>query len=164
MTVATDLQPFLFQRRSWPAHPRHLAPMRAELRCWLESSDLDEDLVDDLVMAMSEAASNAIEHAYRPITAQSNVELTLLLDQDDIDIEIVDHGRWQPPATHDTGRGRGIAVIQHLVEAVIIHFDVAGTRVTLHHPIPARSAVMGPDVDPNGVDGRDDPGETLISA
>jgi anti-sigma regulatory factor (Ser/Thr protein kinase) len=136
VTVPTELQQFLYQHRSWPADPRSLAPMRAEVRGWLESSHLGEDLVDDLVMAVSEAASNAMEHAYWPITAQSTVELTLLLDEGDINIDIIDHGRWRPPATHDTGRGRGISVIKGLVHSAVIRSDLGGTRVMLHHPSP----------------------------
>jgi anti-sigma regulatory factor (Ser/Thr protein kinase) len=135
VTVPTELEPFLYQHRSWPADPRSLAPIRAEVRRWLESSHLGEDLVDDLVMAVSEAASNAVEHAYRPITAQSTVELTLLLDQGDINIDIVDHGCWRPPATHDTGRGRGISVIKGLVDSAVVRIDPGGTRVMLHQPL-----------------------------
>ena len=164
MVAAAELQSFLYEHRSWPADPRQLGPMRAEVRGWLESSHLGEDLVDDLVMAVSEAVSNAVEHAYRPITAQSTVDLTVLLDQGNVDIEIVDHGRWQLPAARDTGRGRGIALIQRMVDSVVIHFDTAGTRVMLHHPVSARRGVTGTDVDRHNVKGCDGGREALISA
>jgi hypothetical protein len=48
-----------FARRIWPAESRWLGPIRAELRGWLEPLALTEDDVDDVVLAVNEAASNS---------------------------------------------------------------------------------------------------------
>ena len=69
-------EPLEFVHRIWPAHPRHLAPIRAEVRRWLVPLALAGDAEDDLVLAVSEAASNCIEHAYRPATDQDTIEVT----------------------------------------------------------------------------------------
>jgi len=42
-----------------PAESRWLGPIRAELRGWLEPLALTEDDVDDVVLAVNEAASNS---------------------------------------------------------------------------------------------------------
>jgi hypothetical protein len=68
------------------------------------------------------------------------------------------------PATDDTRRGRGIALIKRLVQSVIIHVDVTGTRVMLHHPLPTQDAIIDHETDPHDVDESIDPEETLISA
>jgi Histidine kinase-like ATPase domain len=50
--------------------------MRAEVRRWLAPLALTGDAEDDLVLAVSEAATNCVEHAYIPATADDTVELT----------------------------------------------------------------------------------------
>jgi hypothetical protein len=51
-------------RRSWPAHPRWLAQLRAEVRTWLAALGFLRDTAEDIVLAANEAAANAIDHAY----------------------------------------------------------------------------------------------------
>ena len=69
-------EPAEFVHQVWPAHSRELAPMRAEVRRWLAPLALTGDAEDDLVLAVSEAAANCVEHAYIPATADDTVELT----------------------------------------------------------------------------------------
>ncbi|HSU08009.1 MAG TPA: ATP-binding protein [Pseudonocardia sp.] len=62
--------------RSWPAYPRHLAALRAEVRRWLAPLALPGDAKNDLLLAVNEAGSNCIEHAYAPAIVDGTVELT----------------------------------------------------------------------------------------
>src|SRR5688500_8138965 len=87
-----------FVRRSWPAHACQLAPIRAEIRRWLIPLDLSDDAEQAFVVAVNEAASNAVKHAYAPATTDDVVELTFWTEDQIVCIEIVDHGQWQPPA------------------------------------------------------------------
>ena len=134
--VAPRGEPCEFVHRSWPAHPRQLAPLRAEVRCWLTPFTLPDDAEDDLVLAVSEAASNSVEHAYVPPTADDTVELTFWTEARAIYVVIVDHGRWRTPSDQPTRRGRGIEIMQRLIPVVLIHYDRRGTRVLLSHPLP----------------------------
>jgi serine/threonine-protein kinase RsbW len=125
-----------FVHRSWPAYPRHLAALRAEVRRWLAPLALPGDAKNDLLLAVNEAASNCIEHAYAPVTVDGTVELTFWTEPGSVCVEIVDHGRWRTPCGQPTGRGRGIAIMQRLIPVVLIHYDNRGTRVLLSHPLP----------------------------
>src|SRR5436190_24194051 len=118
-----------FAHRSWPAHPRQLAPIRAETRRWLAHLNVSDDVEQDVVLAVNEAASNAMEHAYAPTSAGDIVETTFWTEEETVCIEIVDHGRWQPPNGTSGGRGRGIAMMNQLMQTVLIHYDIRGTRV-----------------------------------
>ena len=129
-------EPSEFAHRSWHAHPRQLAPLRAEVRRWLAPFALTEDDEDDLVLAVSEAASNSVEHAYTPPTADDTVELTFWTEHHALCVDIVDHGHWRTPSGQPTGRGRGIQIMQRLVAFVLIHHDNRGTRVHFRHPLP----------------------------
>ena len=85
----------------------------------------------DLVLAVNEAASNVIDHAYRTPGHRAVIELFFWTEPGALLLEVVDHGHWRAPGSHATGRGRGIEIMQYLVEAVLIHHDTRGTRVLL---------------------------------
>ena len=124
-----------FVHRSWPADPQQLAVIRRELSGWLAPLNLTEIEVADVVLAVDEAAANAVRHAYGPDEA-GVVELTLWTENDTLCIEVVDHGSWRPPADQPREGGRGIPLMSHMAESVLIRFDDRGSRVLLRHRIP----------------------------
>lgn len=162
-TTERGLQPprSEFVHRTWPADPSHLAAVRAEARHFLAPLALTEDAQQDLVLAVSEAATNAIEHAYMPVLAGDIMELTCWTEPHTVFIEVTDHGRWLAPSRGPAGRGRGIAIMQRLVWSVLIHFDARGTRVLLSHPLPGEARTVPKDfpqptslhVEPSTADG-----------
>jgi serine/threonine-protein kinase RsbW len=124
-----------FVHRSWPADPHQLAVIRRQLSGWLAPLALTENEVADVVLAVDEAAANAVRHAYGPDEA-GVVELTLWTESGTLCIEVVDHGSWRPPADRPAEGGRGIPLMCHMSESVLIHFDDRGSRVLLRHRIP----------------------------
>ena len=124
-----------FVHRSWPADPEQLSVIRRELSGWLAPLALTEDETADVVLAVDEAAANAVRHAYGPDEA-GIVELTLWTEAGTLCIEVVDHGSWRPPAERPAEGGRGIPLMSHMSESVLIHFDHRGSRVLLRHRIP----------------------------
>ena len=92
------------------------------------------------MLAVDEAAANAVLHAYGP-DESGVVELTLWTEHgpDEADatlsIEIVDHGHWRPPGEPHVGGGRGIPLMSNVVESVLIHYDDRGSRVLLRMPV-----------------------------
>jgi len=82
--IAVRGEPSEFVRRSWQAHPDQLASLRAEVRRWLTPFPFTDDAEDDLVLAVNEAASNSVEHAYTSMTADGSVEVTFWTESDAI--------------------------------------------------------------------------------
>jgi anti-sigma regulatory factor (Ser/Thr protein kinase) len=131
--------PVAFVRRTWSADAGQLGSIRSEVRGWLGSLGVIEDGASDVVFAVSEAASNAVEHAYGRPAADDIVELTFWTEGAALCIEVVDHGRWRPPASSElSGRGRGIPMMRELMDSVLISYDGRGTRVLLRHVLPVR--------------------------
>jgi anti-sigma regulatory factor (Ser/Thr protein kinase) len=129
-----------FVHRSWPADPAQLSVIRHELARWLAPLDLTEDETADVVLAVDEAAANAVRHAYGPGTS-GVVELTLWTEPGTLCVEVVDHGSWRPPAAPvplggGADRGRGIPLMSTMADAVLIHYDTRGSRVLLRHRVP----------------------------
>jgi len=133
-----------FVHRRWPADPAQLSVIRRELARWLAPLSLTDDETADVVLAVDEAAANAVRHAYGPDESGS-VDLTLWTETDtDADagartlcIEVVDHGSWQPPSDRPTEGGRGISLMNTMSESVLIRYDGRGSRVLLRHRIAA---------------------------
>jgi|SRR4051794_23977343 len=91
------LDTLVFASRSWTADARQLAPIRTQVRGWLAPLVLPGDAEDDIVVAVSEAATNCVEHAYPAGTSGGTVELTFWTEAPYLCLEIVDHGTWRPP-------------------------------------------------------------------
>jgi serine/threonine-protein kinase RsbW len=130
-----------FVHRSWPADPDQLVLIRRELAGWLAPLALTETETADVVLAVDEAAANAVRHAYGP-DESGVVELTLWTEPGSLSIEIVDHGSWRPPVDEPTEGGRGIPLMSTMSESVLIHYDDRGSRVLLRHRIPTGAPVQ----------------------
>ncbi len=123
---------------------------RRALTAWLEPLDLDPDDVDNLLMAVSEALSNALEHAYPrgdgdTAAAAAPVTLDASLGADGVlRASVGDRGRWRRPPEHPGNRGRGLQMMRMLVDAVVLENDRpgGGTCVVLSQR-PTRPAVFG---------------------
>ena len=118
-----------------PADPESSPLVRRLLARWLRQHGANEDEVYDLLVASSEAAANAIEHAYSPGTA--TFEIAANVDDDTIVVTVCDKGHWREPRGRE--RGRGIGLMKALIESVDVQSSPDGTKVTLVHPL-ARAA------------------------
>jgi anti-sigma regulatory factor (Ser/Thr protein kinase) len=110
------------------AEPSQLAVLRDELRPWLRSQGLDDATCHDVIVAVDEAASNAVEHPRDPQSAMFRVEGHV--DGDELVIRISDSGRWREQ-TSPTDRGRGLFFMRELMSDVEIREGDGGTEVVL---------------------------------
>lgn len=124
-----------FVHRSWPADPAQLSVIRHQLSDWLAPLRLTEEETADVVLAVDEAAANAVRHAYGD-DESGVVELTLWTEPGTLSIEVVDHGSWRPPQEQPAVGGRGIPLMSTMAESVLIRYDERGSRVLLRHRIP----------------------------
>lgn len=129
--------PVEYVHRSWPATPRQLSVIRHLVCGWLYPLGLNVEETADLVLAVDEAVSNAVEHAYGG-GEHGTVELMLWTEPGTLCIEVVDHGTWKTPPAKIPYRGRGIHVMRSLADSVLIHFDGRGTRVLLRRRLPRK--------------------------
>jgi anti-anti-sigma factor len=123
--------------RSMPADAECLAPMRRVIAEWAARCGLGEDGTTDLQLAVGEAVTNAVEHAYTsgPEPTGDAVALSLELQPDGaVAVRVADHGRWRPPSEDPGYRGRGLALIRELAEDVEVMPADDGTEVWFRMP------------------------------
>jgi anti-sigma regulatory factor (Ser/Thr protein kinase) len=112
------------------ATPAVLSGLRRTLTDWLRRAAVPTEPADNLVLAVNEAAANAVEHAYppdRPGTLEVAVELTDGI----VRARVTDAGRWQRPDGVDAIRGRGLLIMRECVDELSIDRTARGTSVVL---------------------------------
>lgn len=136
----------------FPATPAHLGEVRRAVRAGLHGRVLDQDL-DDLLLALNEATTNAVLHG----SGGGRVEVTVRLDQGWAEMTVLDRGpddRHTAASREDGGEGvdpadavhpddgdegdattaisgRGLWLMGRLVDEVRLEQVKPGTRVTL---------------------------------
>jgi anti-sigma regulatory factor (Ser/Thr protein kinase) len=123
-------------RTTWPAQPEALVAIRRLLRRWLRARGASEDELHDILVACQEACANAVEHAYGP--GHAHFEVGAEDRAGTIRIAVSDRGRWRAP--RGTHRGRGLLLMQSLMESVDVDHGPAGTVVVLERTLGARDA------------------------
>ena len=71
--------------------PKLLTSIRSLVRGWVQSWEVDEKTAHDVVLAVDEACTNAIRHAYEG-RSDGAVELILHAEPDHLEIQVSDQG------------------------------------------------------------------------
>jgi anti-anti-sigma factor len=127
------------------AEPQHLAPLRRALSRWLAETGANRGETDDIVLAISEAAANAVLHAYGP--EDGSFEILANANGGMIDVSVRDRGRWRFRGP-DEG-GRGIRLMRALVDSVDIVSGPSGTEVKLRRRLGRPLGDSFPETEPS---------------
>jgi anti-sigma regulatory factor (Ser/Thr protein kinase) len=114
-----------------PALPESLRDIRVAMRRWLSAIDAAAPrTVADLLVAVGEACTNAIEYAYGPDGGTVTVHLEL--QPPDVLATVCDTGQWRPPPTANReNRGRGTRFMRNCSDDLRIDHGPTGTNVVI---------------------------------
>jgi len=125
-------------RRTYTVDAAIPSVVRQELRSWLDERGWPVAEAEEVVLAMSEAVTNVVEHAYRHIDASryGQVEITAHLRSNPdrsrrVIIDVRDHGRWRAVPRDPGNRGRGLAIIRACTDRLDITHGPSGTAVRM---------------------------------
>ncbi len=109
--------------------PKLLGSIRSLVRSWVDSWDVDVKTADEVVLAIDEACTNAIRHAYEG-RCDGSLELTLHAAEEHLEFQVSDTGvscpaesterrPLQPPDVDDLEPGGlGIQLIHKVFDEV----------------------------------------------
>ena len=115
-----------------PADVDSIPSLRRVLARWLREAAASSREIEEITLACSEACANAIEHAYAPGPAALEVNASVS-EEREIVISVRDSGSWRP--ARGAHRGRGMVLMQGLMESVDVDTGDAGTSVRLSRRI-----------------------------
>jgi PAS domain S-box-containing protein len=119
-----------------PAEPGSLHGLRRRLARFLHATGASDAEQYELTLTICEAAGNAIEHAYGPGDATFEVEVTFASGE--LVATVRDRGSWRDKRGEH--RGRGLAIIEQLMDDVEVAAQDDGTVVTMRRRLAAARA------------------------
>ena len=125
-----------------PASPKYVSMVRKRVVQLVADVGFSVDAADEIAVAVSEAVSNAIEHAQPD--GDAFVDVRCRADSERVQVIVADHGKcqWDPagvPPESDpvdefdilSHRGRGLAAMRAFMDDVTFYVTPAGTEVHL---------------------------------
>ena len=114
------------EQKDFAVSSSSLKEVRSFSRKVFEKLDIDQDLKDELVLAIAEAAQNIVKHAYQGQDTEDKMEIKISLDKGQLEIGFFDKGR---PVDKENIRhrniddikpgGLGTYFIQQIMDAVV---------------------------------------------
>ena len=116
-------------RITLPAHPDSLGLLRHVVRGFRDAYAVSPTTMDDIVLAVSEAAANAALHAYD--AKPGTMTLVARVEDDRLHVLVRDHGRGIEPAATTPVLGHGLSLMTHVAQTIEVVGSAAGTDVLM---------------------------------
>src|SRR3954452_20088264 len=114
-----------------PARPENVSVIRHVLGAFAEALRLPDDLVEDLRLAVTEACTNVVRHAYPP-EVPGTVEISIVPTEDQVSVVVADSGRGIGSSSDTTGPGLGLPLIAAIADVVELQpVPGGGSRVAM---------------------------------
>jgi anti-sigma regulatory factor (Ser/Thr protein kinase) len=124
--------------QSWPAVPESVGAARAAVTEFARALGAAQDALMAMRLAVSEAVTNAVLHAYLDAPEPGGVHLRAGRDTDGIWVEVADDGRGMLPRADSPGGGLGLPLIAQMTAAFAIdRAEGGGVKLRMHFGGPA---------------------------
>jgi serine/threonine-protein kinase RsbW len=106
-------------RLTLPARPENVAVVRHVLGAFAEALQLPDPVIEDMRLAVTEACTNVVRHAYAD-GDPGPVEILIRPEGDALLVIVSDQGRGLGPSQDTTGPGLGLPLIAALAHSLEI--------------------------------------------
>jgi serine/threonine-protein kinase RsbW/stage II sporulation protein AB (anti-sigma F factor) len=121
--------------RTLPAVPSTVTMLRGEVAAFVTAAGLGEPLLSGVKLAVSEAVTNAVMHAYVDASQPGDVRLLACVDGDSVYVTVSDDGCGIVPRLDSPGLGVGLPFIANAADTLDIGHSAAGgteLRMSFH--------------------------------
>jgi anti-sigma regulatory factor (Ser/Thr protein kinase) len=118
-------------RLTLPARPENVAVVRHVLGAFAEALTLPDSVIEDMRLAVTEACTNVVRHAYAD-GEPGPVEILIRPVGDTLQVIVSDEGRGLGPSADSSGPGLGLPLIAALAHSLEIEpAGHAGSRLRM---------------------------------
>jgi anti-sigma regulatory factor (Ser/Thr protein kinase) len=118
-------------RWTFPAAPAEVGALRDRVARLAASAGLEPGRIAGLQLAVTEAVTNAVRHAYAG-RAAGHVTVELTVGEDDVTVSVSDEGGGLRPRPDSPGLGLGLPLMTRLAdELAVVERPGGGTEVRL---------------------------------
>jgi serine/threonine-protein kinase RsbW len=129
-------------RLTLPARPENVAVIRHVVGALSEALDLPDAVTEDVRLAVTEACTNVVRHAYRH--EGGSIDVAVHAQERALDVTVADTGRGIEPSPDTSGPGLGLALIAALADSLEVERSAgAGSRLTMSFPRSRATAAIG---------------------
>lgn len=116
----------------YPAESASVARVRDGIRAFVAHATVAPRTLDDIQLAVSEAANNVVLHAYTNADAPGDIGIDADFDGDDLVVSVTDTGSGLRARTDSPGLGLGLAIIGGVADNVeMLRGDGGGLRIVM---------------------------------
>ena len=128
-------------RLTVPARPENVAVIRHVLGALAEALALPPALIDDMRLAVTEACTNVVRHAYE---GEGTIDVVVRPKGDELEVIVADEGRGLGPSPDTAGPGLGLPLIAALADTLEIERDrSSGSRLVMRFLRARTAPAMG---------------------
>ena len=116
-----------------PAEAASVPMLRHEVVGLVTGADVCHERTEDIRLAVSEALSNAVIHAYRHTDEPGTLEVSAPRTADGVEVIVRDCGSGMTPRDDSPGLGLGLPVIEHTTDCYEIQCadGTTGTEIRM---------------------------------
>jgi len=138
------------------ARPENLAIARLALAGIAATAGASREVIADLKLAVTEACTNAIQHAYRGCGAKDDIVIRYTVGEGTLSIEVEDQGSGFEPgaaargaaSSNGQGLGMGLMIIRMITDELSVTSASSGSRVLFRKRFSPIRSIDEPALDP----------------
>jgi len=121
--------------QSWPACPEHVGAARRVASVAARRAGAENDVLDAVRLAVSEAVTNVVLHSYRH-SRRGDFTVAVEWDGDFVRVIVRDHGCGMQPRMDSPGAGLGLPLIATLSDSFSVSQPAdGGTELCMTFPL-----------------------------
>jgi serine/threonine-protein kinase RsbW/stage II sporulation protein AB (anti-sigma F factor) len=121
---------------TYPSSPPGVGALRREVAAFAQQAGMDEDGVGSVKLAVSEAATNAVVHAYRDNEDGGELQVRAFADSGELVVVVSDTGRGLAPRPDSPGLGLGMPLMASVTKRFQVVSAGRGTEIHMAFALP----------------------------
>jgi anti-sigma regulatory factor (Ser/Thr protein kinase) len=119
---------------TYPSTPSGVGALRREVAAFADRAGMRDDGIGDIELAVSEAATNAVVHAYRE--SEGRLHVRAYVDGTELIIIVADTGSGLAPRPDSPGLGLGMPLMASVTTRFSVVSQGQGTEVHMAFALP----------------------------